>query len=370
MNAAPGSMAMHMRRAGQRPKWQALHLLWSGWVFAAPLFMPVGPGFYWSLLASYPVFLLLFALAYLRPCAQLGYYSLALVLLGCACMPFNATAWTYGVFGCVFVPYNGSLRSSALWIALEEAIMLVVAYWLGWPWEIMAILVGICTSSGFGSLVGRVSGMKRAAERLSSDEVRRLAASAERERIGRDLHDLLGHTLSLITLKLELSRKLFDRDPERARAELGEAEEVARHALTEVRTAVTGIRATGMAGELASARLLLQTSGVMLEADAAPSLPDAVDDVLAWVLREAVTNIHRHAQATHASVTVTRADGHARMRVGDDGRGGIAVCGNGLKGMRERVESLGGTLQIRSLSGEGTELGIDIPLPRRAGDRS
>ena len=241
--------------------------------------------------------------------------------------------------------------------------MLAVAYWLGWPWEIMAILVGICTSSGFGGLMGRVSGMKRAAERMSRDEVRRLAANAERERIGRDLHDLLGHTLSLITLKLELSRKLFDRDPQRARAELGEAEEVARHALTEVRAAVTGIRATGMAGELASARLLLQTAGVVLEADAVPLLPDAVDDALAWVLREAVTNIHRHARASRASVAVTQVDGHARMRVCDDGRGGIADHGNGLKGMHERVGALGGKLHIRSLPGEGTELEVDIPLP-------
>src|SRR5690625_3071515 len=236
MRAAPDAMVIRMRRAGQRPRVQVLSVRWTGCVFVAPLFMPAEPGFSWSLLASYPVFLLMFALAYLRPRALLGYYSMALVLLGCACMPFNPTAWAYGVFGCVFVPYNGSLRSSALWIALEEAIMLAVAYGLGWPWEIMAIMVGICTSSGFGGLMGRVNGMKRTAERMSRDEVRRLAANAERERIGRDLHDLLGHTLSLITLKLELSRKLFDRDPQRARAELGEAEEVARHALTEVRS--------------------------------------------------------------------------------------------------------------------------------------
>src|SRR5699024_850680 len=102
LRAAPDSMVMRIRRAGQRPRLQALNLLWSGWAFAAPLFMSVEPGFYWSLLASYPVFLLLFALAYLRPRAQMGYYSVALVLLGCACMPFNPTAWAYGVFGCVF----------------------------------------------------------------------------------------------------------------------------------------------------------------------------------------------------------------------------------------------------------------------------
>ena len=133
---------------------------------------------------------------------------------------------------------------------------------------------------------------KDAALALSQDEVRRLAATAERERIGRDLHDLLGHTLSLITLKLELSRKLFERDPARAKHEMEDAERVAREALAQVRSAVTGIRATDLAAELASAKLLLETTRVQLDYAPPPQgLPPEVERGLALVLREAVTNI-------------------------------------------------------------------------------
>ncbi len=106
---------------------------------------------------------------------------------------------------------------------------------------------------------------KRAQLQLSHDEVRRLAALAERERIGRDLHDLLGHTLSLVALKSELAGKLVERDPQAARRELAEVTRVARDALSQVRSAVTGIRAAGLASELASARLLLESDGVSFE---------------------------------------------------------------------------------------------------------
>jgi two-component system sensor histidine kinase DesK len=224
------------------------------------------------------------------------------------------------------------------------------------------MMVAVSTSAGFGGLMSRVNGMKNATERMSRNEVRRLAVSAERERIGRDLHDLLGHTLSLITLKLELSRKLFDRDPEQSRHELCEAEDVARHALAEVRAAVTGIRATGLVGELASARLMLRTSEVALESTDMPSLPAIVDDALAMVLREAATNIHRHAHASHASVNVEVTDGRVHMHIRDDGHGGVNEAGNGVAGMRERVASLGGSMRIRSLPDAGTELAIDVPL--------
>ncbi len=365
LQPAPDSMVCRVRRSGRRPGFQVLNLLWSAWVFVTPLFMPVGWHFYVSLALSYPLFLLLFVLSYVRPNREAWYYVTALDLLAVACMPFNPAAWSYGVFACAFVPYSekDTLVISAAKLAFVELLLVLPAVWMRWPWEIVAVLIGVCTSTGCGSLAARITSVKNAAQRMSVEEVRRLAANAERERIGRDLHDLLGHTLSLITLKLELSRKLFDRDPGGARRELGEAEDVARHALAEVRAAVTGIRATGLAGEMASARLMLRASGVELAAGAMPILPDAVDDVLALVLREAVTNIHRHAQARHAEVDVRLVGNHAVMHVRDDGRGGVRASGNGLHGMRERVEALGGTLGIESRPGKGTRLRVDVPLP-------
>jgi two-component system sensor histidine kinase DesK len=210
--------------------------------------------------------------------------------------------------------------------------------------------------------VERANEEKEAALQLSHDEVRRLAATAERERIGRDLHDLLGHTLSLITLKLELSRKLFDRDAEAARREVEEAEKVARHALAEVRSAVTGIRATDLAAELASVRLLLESSRVRLDYQLpAMSLTVEIERGLSLIMREAATNIARHAQASQASMIVSVEAGQVRLEITDNGRGGISEDGNGLSGMRERARSMGGCLSIDSPRGHGTRLVIVVP---------
>ena len=161
---------------------------------------------------------------------------------------------------------------------------------------VMTLIIGLIIN------VERASADKDIALKLSHDEVRRLAATAERERIGRDLHDLLGHTLSLITLKLELARKLSERDPPGSRRELEEAERVARHALAEVRSAVTGIRSADLAAELASARLLLESSNVHLEYDAPPAvLPPDVERGLSLVLARS-------------------GDQHRAPRAGDDAR--------------------------------------------------
>ncbi len=260
LKPAPDSMFAQLRRVGHQPEWQALNIIWSIWLFLTPLFTAVGPSYFWSLALGYPLFLMAFVLVHVRPYNETNTYVMALTLLASVSMPFNSSAWTYAVFACVYVPYFGSWRGSALKIVFIQVLMLVEAWWLGWPWFISAMLIGVCSSAGFGALSGRINTIKNASQLRSNEEVRRLAALAERERIGRDLHDLLGHTLSLITLKLELSRKLFDRDHDKARQEMVEAERVARKALAEVRAAVTGIRATDLAGELAAARLMLESS--------------------------------------------------------------------------------------------------------------
>ncbi len=242
-----------------------------------------------------------------------------------------------------------------------------VAVWIGYPpsmwlWvPTMTLVIGTIIN------VEHASEEKDAALALSHDEVRRLAATAERERIGRDLHDLLGHTLSLITLKLELSRKLFERDPAASKRELEDAERVAREALAQVRSAVTGIRATDLAAELASARLLLESAQVQLDYGAPPDgLPPDVERGLALVLREAVTNISRHAQATRAQVEFAREEKSVQLCIADNGRGGVAADGNGLSGMRDRVRELRGTLSVESPRGSGTRLLVRVPLDWRA----
>jgi two-component system sensor histidine kinase DesK len=205
--------------------------------------------------------------------------------------------------------------------------------------------------------------LRNAELRLTQDEVRRLATVAERERIGRDLHDLLGHTLSLVALKSELAGRLVASDPQAARREIEEVTRVAREALAQVRSAVTGIRVAGLSAELASARLLLETDAIAFAYDMAPlALPQAEEIVFAMTLREAVTNIQRHARARSAQVALLVDGDAALLRIVDDGRGGPIAPGNGLSGMRERIEALGGQLRVESTA-HGTCVEARLPLP-------
>lgn len=349
--------------------WMAwLNIVWSIWIFLVPLMNPGAfPGWLLPTLASYVLFLLMFQRVHYGdrrwiPCLALGMGALGFVLT-----PLNPGAQGYVIYACAYLPFCLAPRRAIP--AMVLVLALYTSYWLmlGLPWLFVlnAIVVGLVV----GLMNVHYSRRKQAdaALKLSHDEVRRLAALAERERIGRDLHDLLGHTLSLVAIKSELAGKLVERDPAAARRELDEVSRVAREALTQVRSAVTGIRAAGLGAELASARLLLEADDVELQYALAPvRLPPEIETVLALTVREAVTNIQRHARARHAEVTLSSTPREVKLCISDDGRGGAIAPGNGLSGMRERIEALGGRLRIESAPGS-TRLEACIPLPRAAG---
>ncbi|MBE1160628.1 sensor histidine kinase [Dyella acidiphila] len=367
LKPAPDSEAAENIRKGHNPWIDAVHLLWSVWIFFGPLMDSRGFTLRWlfTVVATYPVFLLLYAFCIIRPQRSIYFYSWCIALLGYVTLGFDGGAGgCYFIYGCVMLRVcEYAWGRYLLHVAGMCAVFAVIASLGHMPWQVVAYLIVMVAVISTVVNVGIHAAKKNAALKLSQDEVRRLAATAERERIGRDLHDLLGHTLSLITLKLELSRKLFDRDPTAARRELEEAENVARHALGEVRAAVTGIRATDLAAELASAHLLLESSAVHLDyGQLPPSLPVEVERGLALVIREAVTNIHRHAGATEASVRFDLTTEKLQMQICDNGRGGQSAEGNGINGMRERVSALGGTLSIDSPPKRGTRLQVCVPL--------
>ena len=198
--------------------------------------------------------------------------------------------------------------------------------------------------------------------RRSDAEILRLATLAERERIGRDLHDLLGHTLSVVALKSELARKLIDRDLDAARREIHEVERVARDSLAQVRNAVSGIRNTALSAELVAATALLEAQGVKVKCETENvKLPHDRETALALSLREAATNIRRHASATGVTIRVRNEPKSVIVEVADDGRGGRIVPGNGLNGMRERLDSVGGTLALMPNEEGGTLLRASVP---------
>ncbi|HXY49208.1 MAG TPA: sensor histidine kinase [Terriglobales bacterium] len=199
--------------------------------------------------------------------------------------------------------------------------------------------------------------------RPAHEELEHLAKVAERERIARDLHHLLGHTLSLIALKSELAGKLLDRDPSQAKVEIRDVEEASRHALAEVRQAILGYRAKGLAEEFKQAQATLETAGGEVESRIPDmQLPATHETVLSLALREAVTNIVRHARAHRCSMHLDRQNGHCYLEIHDDGQGGDQLEGNGLRGMRERVESLGGSLDRDTY--QGTRIRITLPVGR------
>jgi two-component system sensor histidine kinase DesK len=373
---APDSGVAEDIRRGKSPWADSIHLLWSAWVFVTPLFDGGLKGYtrIWWLctLASYPLFLLLFIGIQRAPRRHTPYYPWGMALLCFALLRWYPSGLNYFIYACVMMCLcRTGWRAQVIQFLALSLILVGLGWWAGYPRVLLVITVLSALEISVIVGVERIYKEKDTALRLSQEEVRRLATQAERERIGRDLHDLLGHTLSLVTLKSELARKLALADPARAQQEMAEVERVSRHALAEVRAAVTGMRRGDLVAELASARLMLEASDIALDATlpATLELPAEVEAPLALVLREAVTNIHRHARASSAQVRLHIEKGRLDMQISDNGCGGLAAHGNGISGMRERVRALGGTLAIDSPAQRGTTLAVALPLraPVRGG---
>jgi len=189
-------------------------------------------------------------------------------------------------------------------------------------------------------------------------EVARLASEAERNRIARDLHDLLGHSLTAITVKSGLARRLAAADDQAGSArEIAEVEQLCRQALTDVRAAVSGIGEVTLAGELARGRELLRACGVIADLPTACDVVDsAYRELFGWAVREGLTNVARHAHATRCTVTLSA----SRVEIRDDGVGGPGGRGHGLAGLRERAAALGGSVQAGPAGPRGWQLCVRL----------
>lgn len=261
-------------------------------------------------------------------------------------------AWL-GLFCYVSVACGATLsvRAASWAVPATAAVMTLV----GWRTDLEAtknlvllvLLIGFAMT-GVGQLVRTTVELRQARATVAH-----LAANEERLRLARDLHDLLGHSLSLITLKSELAGRMLPGRPDQAAQQVADIEQVSRQALVDVREAVTGYRRPRLAAELAGVRVALTAAGVSAQLPAEPDLtavPEESESALAWALREAVTNVVRHSGARRCAVEVVRRqtlDGPTlELSVEDDGSGGSGEGpGNGLTGLTERLEKAGGTLE-------------------------
>jgi two-component system, NarL family, sensor histidine kinase DesK len=205
-------------------------------------------------------------------------------------------------------------------------------------------------------------------------QVAEFAAREERLRLSRDMHDLLGHNLSLIALKSQLARKFMGRDAEAAEREVRDIESVARSSLEEARAAVRGLRRASLAAELDGAREVLEAAGMEVSVDAGGPLPAGVETVLAFAAREGVTNVIRHSGAGRCEIVVRRVGDVAELELRDDGPGAPSSAGDGsgLRGLAERMSEVGGTLEAGSAPEGGFRLMARVPIetsmrPRREG---
>jgi len=370
--------AANLNSQHHKSRWAWMWLAYTAFLFIRPLVEP-SRSLWLGTIACLVVFLAIFrTLFYAADKARPTRFWMigGTFVLGLAVFPWNGGASTFFIYAAAFLPFIIESSRRAITLILLESVVILTEgalftlvtpdgpFHIGWPNTFFAIFLVVVI--GGGNI--HYAEQRRADHKLRAalEENVTLAAVAERERIARDLHDVLGHTLSVIVLKAELAGRLVSLDPARAAAEMADVERTSRAALAEIREAIGGYRSRGLAAEIDAARRTLDAAGVTLVTESKPdreSLSPQEETALALALREAVTNIVRHARATTCRLGFVSEVGHRRLVVEDDGQHNMVREGNGLRGMRERIESLGGrfSLECGITHNHGTRLTIDLP---------
>ena len=287
---------------------------------------------------------------------------LCMTAMGLGFATVNTGSSVFIIFTAAFIPWVFERAKSAV-IALSILALVILVHAAvfhpayGFSVTSLVVALGVGLSNTHFAVRNRADHKLR----MAQEEIEHLAKVAERERIARDLHDVLGHTLTLIVVKSTLAGKLLDKDLQKARNEIADIEKVSREAMTEIRNTLRGYSSYKLSEELDRAKLALESAGVLVNAVSGEvPLTPAQESVAALIMREAVTNVVRHAYARNCQLRIARNNGNCILEIRDDGRGGVIAEGNGLRGMRERVEALGGTLTQETSA--GTKLKFEFPL--------
>jgi two-component system sensor histidine kinase DesK len=342
------------------------------WLMYLPLFFIP---WFWSLpdtpqIIGAIVGLIIFLFLYFPACTAKGNtliaYAAATLLLSFALI-YTYSNWTViAVYAAAMIGELRPARRAGIFLGIFAIVTVAAgviiqqhpAYW--------ALGVFLMVMIGIANISRAMLEDKNRALASAQDEVKQMAATAERERIGRDLHDLLGRTLTLIAIKADLAAKLSPRDAAKAEAEMREVAAAARDALAEVRAAVTGMTGATLGREIASSQAALAAAGIACVVDAdAEQIDQGASAVLAMTLREAITNVIRHSGARSCRIALTRGANGLELTVTDDGDGEAVREGGGIGGVRSRLAAAGGGLSVTG-GAEGTQLVARLPLEASA----
>ncbi|MEE4175697.1 MAG: histidine kinase [Xanthomonadales bacterium] len=355
----PSADNPQLAMAAQRP---TLYLVYLVFFFLPMLFRPLDRVDWVVAALAVALFLPLHYLGFNAGPRQRLVTIAGLMVLASATAPFVNGNSVFLIYAVASAGFLRPMRLSMVVFVLCAAVYVAGAAWVErHPLEmavamLLAIIIWFSCYSSSESIFEH-----ERAERARALDLQQ-ASLIERERIARDLHDLLGHTLTLVSLKADLVERLMDSDPDKARTELRTLQAGSREALADVRSALSGLTATTIRAELENAAAALGAAGVALTVHGnAPILDPERESAFGLMLREAVTNIIRHSSATQAEIRFALEDGVHSLEVTDNGEAEAFIEGNGLTGLRRRLEQIGGMLSVHRAEATGVQLRAMLP---------
>lgn len=354
------------RRGGRRLRWEGIDhpAIWLAYLplFFIPWFitLPSAVQMIWA-----GVGIAAFLALYLASLKAAGWRLVGLAaacLLVAFALSFTGSNWTViAVYAAAMVAELRPAWRASLAVAGFAAASAGLALATGQPAVYWVLGVFLMIMVGIGNISRAALQDKNRELAAAQGEVRQFAAAAERERIGRDLHDLLGRTLTLIALKADLAARLSDADPDKAAVEMRDVAAAARDGLAEVRAAVSGMTGASLAREIAGAKAALAAARIACEIEGdAEAIDPGTSAVLAMALREAVTNVVRHSGARTCRIALIQQPGGLELKVSDDGDGQAVRPGGGLAGLTSRLAAAGGELAVEG-DRRGTRLTARLP---------
>lgn len=346
------SAGQRLRRLSGRPEFLLIYLVFyfGVWVFA-----PVQQADIIAISLALIVFIPALFDAQRRPLSQQIYHIALFEMLAVLLMGFVGGQGVFHVYACAQAGFQRPRKRALLIMAVLSLVYLAASFtqqlhtYMLFETAVMlfmGLIVGV-SCMGSADMINEQEALER-----SWELDRELAAIAERERIARDLHDLLGHTLTMVSLKADIATRLMQQDPDRAAREVEEIRDAARASLKDVRAAIADMYETTVDGELDRAGRALDAAGIQYEiAGGSAPLNPAANRAAGLAIREAVTNIIRHSGAETVRIELKQEAGELSVAVIDNGRGGILSEGAGLTGLRQRLKDAGGRLEIAADNG-------------------